>query len=84
MISFLEASDIVLSRLINRFYYYQVLEAMNRDSGITISSLKVDGGMTSNNLLMQLQADITGINVGQLKNILPQIFYCLCFPYCHF
>lgn len=37
---------------------------MNRDSGIFVSSLKVDGGMTSNNLLMQLQADLVGIDVG--------------------
>jgi glycerol kinase len=45
------------------FQTREVLEAMNRDSGITISSLNVDGGMTSNNLLMQLQADLIGINV---------------------
>jgi len=37
---------------------------MNKDSGITVSTLKVDGGMTSNSLLMQLQADLVGITVG--------------------
>ena len=42
----------------------QVMEAMNQDSGMTISLLKVDGGMTPNNLLMQLQADLAGVTVG--------------------
>jgi len=41
---------------------------MNKDSGITVSSLKVDGGMTSNNLLMQLQADLVGIDVGMFTH----------------
>jgi glycerol kinase len=31
---------------------------MERDSGITLDSLRVDGGMVENNLLMQFQADI--------------------------
>ena len=35
------------------------------DSKIPLSSLQVDGGMTGNNLLMQLQADIVGIPVGK-------------------
>lgn len=35
-----------------------VLEAMNADSGIALTSLKVDGGASANNVLMQLQADI--------------------------
>lgn len=38
---------------------------MVKDSGTKLSTLLVDGGMTVNNLLMQLQADITGINVGK-------------------
>jgi glycerol kinase len=37
-----------------------VAEAMAADSGIAVSTLKVDGGATRNNLLMQLQADILG------------------------
>ena len=41
-----------------------MIDAMNRDSGMTLMSLKVDGGMTANNLLMQLQADLIGIDVG--------------------
>ena len=38
---------------------------MKEDCGIPLTTLQVDGGMTVNNLLMQLQADILGISVGQ-------------------
>jgi glycerol kinase len=38
----------------------EVLEAMEADSGIALSALKVDGGAVVNNVLMQLQADILG------------------------
>ncbi|KAL4609091.1 glycerol kinase isoform X4 [Arapaima gigas] len=41
----------------------QILDAMNQDSGIPLTQLQVDGGMTSNRLLMQLQADILCIPV---------------------
>ena len=41
----------------------EVLDAMKRDSQQEISTLKVDGGPTANNTLMQLQADILGIPV---------------------
>ena len=40
-----------------------VLEAMRADSGIALTSLKVDGGASSNNVLMQLQADILQVTV---------------------
>ena len=40
------------------FQTWEVLRAMERDSGITLESLRVDGGMTENHLLMQFQADI--------------------------
>ena len=40
-----------------------VMEAMYRDSGIALTSLKVDGGATVNDFLMQLQADILGVPV---------------------
>ena len=41
-----------------------VLDAMRADSGIALASLKVDGGASANNVLMQLQADIlqTAVN----------------------
>ncbi|XP_049785027.1 glycerol kinase isoform X1 [Schistocerca cancellata] len=45
------------------FQIRDILEAMNKDCGIPLQKLQVDGGMTSNNLLMQLQADLTGIPV---------------------
>jgi len=40
-----------------------VLGAMQRDSGVPLKSLRVDGGMAANDLLMQFQADILGIPV---------------------
>lgn len=44
-----------------------VLEAMQEDSGIELSTLKVDGGATVNNFLMQFQADLLGTNVDRPK-----------------
>lgn len=41
----------------------EVVDAMYQDSGVQITSLKVDGGMTVNNLLMQHQADVLGVPV---------------------
>jgi glycerol kinase len=40
-----------------------VLEAMQQDSGMTLAVLKVDGGAAANNLLMQFQSDVLGVNV---------------------
>ncbi len=42
---------------------HDVLHAMEADSGIPITTLKVDGGASANNLLMQFQADIIGETV---------------------
>lgn len=41
----------------------EVLEAMEKDSGVTLKSLRVDGGMVRNDLLMQFQADLIGVPV---------------------
>jgi glycerol kinase len=41
----------------------EVLDAMNADSGVPLTALKVDGGMVFNNLLMQFQADVLGVPV---------------------
>jgi glycerol kinase len=41
----------------------EVVEAMDADSGVTLESLKVDGGMVANDLLMQFQADLLGVPV---------------------
>ncbi len=40
-----------------------VIDAMQADSGIRLTSLKIDGGMARNDLLMQLQADILGATI---------------------
>jgi glycerol kinase len=45
------------------FQTREVIEAMNADSGVPLKSLKVDGGMVVNELLMQFQADILGVPV---------------------
>jgi glycerol kinase len=41
----------------------EVLDAMEQDSGVRLTALKVDGGMVYNELLMQFQADILGVPV---------------------
>ncbi|XP_056631331.1 glycerol kinase [Diorhabda sublineata] len=45
------------------FQTRDILEAMNNDYGSPLSVLQVDGGMTANPLLMQMQADLAGITV---------------------
>jgi glycerol kinase len=45
----------------------EVLEAMEKDSGVKLTSLKVDGGMVFNELLMQFQADILNVPVIRPK-----------------
>ena len=42
-----------------------VAEAMEADSGVTLDVLKVDGGVTANELCMQMQADILGVPVSR-------------------
>lgn len=68
-----------LTRYVNRGHFaratleataYQtreVLDAMNADSGVPLTALKVDGGMVYNNLLMQFQADVLGVPVVRPK-----------------
>jgi len=45
------------------FQSREVVDAMNADSGVELESLKVDGGMVGNELLMQFQADLLGVPV---------------------
>ncbi len=45
------------------FQTREVLDAMNNDSGVPLTALKVDGGMVYNDALMQFQADILGVPV---------------------
>jgi glycerol kinase len=41
----------------------EVLQAMQRDAGITLAELRVDGGAAANDLLLQIQADVLGVPV---------------------
>ena len=50
-----------------------VLRAMNADSGIALAALKVDGGASANNYLMQTQADIIGATVPRPWRWFPHI-----------
>jgi glycerol kinase len=45
------------------FQSAELIEAMAGDSGIALSELRVDGGATASNLLMQMQADLLGVPV---------------------
>lgn len=49
------------------FQTREVLDAMHTDSGVKLHTLKVDGGMVHNELLMQFQADILGVPVVRPK-----------------
>ena len=69
------ASSSALTRYVNKYHIsraaleataYQtkeVLDAMNKDSGVDLKALKVDGGMVYNETLMQFQSDILGVPV---------------------
>jgi glycerol kinase len=45
------------------FQTREIVEAMSKDSGITLKSLRVDGGMTVSDILLKIQAEILGIDV---------------------
>ncbi|GAB4264136.1 MAG: glycerol kinase GlpK [Candidatus Promineifilaceae bacterium] len=45
----------------------EVLDAMNKDSGVALKALKVDGGMVYNDLLMQFQSDVLDVPVVRPK-----------------
>jgi glycerol kinase len=49
------------------FQSADVLDAMQKDAGLTLTELRVDGGATANNLLMQFQADLLGVPVVRPK-----------------
>ncbi|MFZ5469074.1 MAG: glycerol kinase GlpK [Myxococcota bacterium] len=48
---------------------HDLAEAMKKDSGRDITSFRVDGGASANDLLMQFQADVLGIPVVRPKNL---------------
>jgi glycerol kinase len=41
----------------------EILDAMEADSGLTLTEMRVDGGITANELCMQIQADVMGIDI---------------------
>ena len=45
-----------------------VLEAMQADSGLPLMELRVDGGASANDMLMQMQADLLGVRVVRPRN----------------
>lgn len=51
------------------FQVADLLTAMQRDTEIKIPSIRVDGGASASDILMQTQADLLGIPVGRPKNI---------------
>ena len=51
------------------FQTREVLDAVNADSGVPLTELRVDGGMVANDELMQFQADILGVDVVRPKVI---------------
>jgi glycerol kinase len=64
------ATDAQLARAALESIAYQsaeVLRAMESDAGIRLAELRVDGGATANNLLMQFQADLLGVPVVRPK-----------------
>ena len=51
------------------YHANDLLEAMEKESGLKLKSLKVDGGACANNFLMQFQADISHICIERLSRI---------------
>lgn len=51
----------------NAYQTKDIVEAMNKDSGVDLKALKVDGGMVQNDLLMQFQADVLDVPVTRPK-----------------
>jgi glycerol kinase len=46
------------------FQNLEIVESMNKDSGVNLKMLQVSGGMSQNKALLQMQADFLGIPVG--------------------
>ncbi|MEY8337510.1 glycerol kinase GlpK [Lachnospiraceae bacterium 62-35] len=51
------------------YQVYDLIKAMEKDAGIPLRELKVDGGASANNFLIQFQADILDILIERPKNI---------------
>jgi glycerol kinase len=67
---FAEAGHIARAALeATAFQVLDVVEAMQHDCGFPIRTLRVDGGMVNNSLLMQFQADLLGVTVARPRTI---------------
>ncbi len=51
------------------FLQYDILKAMEKDLGKRLKILKVDGGASTNNLLMQFQADLLGVELSRPRHV---------------
>ena len=51
------------------FQSQELIESMRLDSGIRLTTLRVDGGAVRNNFLMQFQADLSGVPVLRLRHV---------------
>lgn len=51
------------------FQTRDIIEAMNKDSGITLTEIKVDGGASQNDFLMQFQADLLGVPIDRPRMV---------------
>lgn len=56
----------------------ELLEAMQRDAEIPLEEVRVDGGASANNLLMQIQADLLGVQVMRPANVETTAFGAAC------
>mmetsp|Transcript_59921 Transcript_59921/g.128590 ORF Transcript_59921/g.128590 Transcript_59921/m.128590 type:complete len:644 (+) Transcript_59921:50-1981(+) len=52
------------------FQTVDIMKAMKKDTGLKLAGMRVDGGMTKNSLLMQMQADLLGVEV--LRAAMPE------------
>lgn len=59
------------------FQTTEILAAMEADSNVKISQLRVDGGLSKSSLLMQIQADLLGVPVSTLERCRPHTFNVL-------
>lgn len=52
-------------KYLRSMFFRDIIEAMDKDCGFPLTKLRVDGKMTNSDLLLELQADISGIPVGE-------------------
>jgi len=60
------------------FLNSEIVDSMEKDSGIKMTKLKADGGMSNNNVVMQTQADLLGVPVGMYIRKIIVVRLCKC------